>query len=176
MIENQGLVGELSQVEKGQVLTLDNVFTQSIKNSTSDYTLDAAISGTSKTGSTPEDNYNCWGAAISGSQGQDIKVGVGIPTANEFDNDLSAGYNPVDKSSSTFGNTVLRFADDKNVAQHGAVDYGRSRDGTQYVYTKNGWQQKPEVMKLSDLQNKIPSYGTVKGINPANSGYYKPKQ
>ncbi len=31
-------------------------------------------------------------------------------------------------------------------------------------------------MKLSDLQKKIPSYGTVQGINPGNSGYYKPKQ
>jgi hypothetical protein len=30
-------------------------------------------------------------------------------------------------------------------------------------------------MKLEDLQSKIPSYGTVKGINPSNSGYYNPK-
>jgi len=30
-------------------------------------------------------------------------------------------------------------------------------------------------MKLSNLQAKIPDYGTVQGINPANSGYYKPQ-
>ncbi|AEV99919.1 hypothetical protein Niako_3619 [Niastella koreensis GR20-10] len=31
---------------------------------------------------------------------------------------------------------------------------------------------KPEVMKLSTLQSKIPTYGTVQGIKPGESGYY----
>jgi hypothetical protein len=49
-----------------------------IKNSTSDATLDNVLAGASKTGATPEDNYNCWGAAIAGSQGNTIENGVGI--------------------------------------------------------------------------------------------------
>ncbi len=69
----------------------------------------------------------------------------------------------------------MRFADGGNDAQHGAVFYGKSSDGTPYVYTKNGWKFKPEVMKLSTLQTKIPSYGTVQGIKSSDSGYYQPK-
>ena len=80
----------------------------------------------------------------------------------------------MDKESATFGNTVLRFSNENNVAEHGAVFYGKSNDGTIFVYTKDGWNAKPEVMKLSDLQTKIPSYGTVKGVNSSDSGYYNP--
>jgi hypothetical protein len=159
----------------GDKVTLDNVYTQSIANSTSDLTLDAGRSGTSTTGATPEDYYNCWGSAIAGSQGQEIKVGVGIPSGDIFDNKLENQYTPTNASDAKFGTTVLRFANRSNEVQHGAVFYGRSQDGTVYVYTKNGWYYKPEVMKLSDLQSKIPSYGTIQGINPANSGYYNSK-
>jgi hypothetical protein len=161
----------------GDMVTLDNVYTQSIANSTSEYTLDAALSGEkTRSDKKPEDNYNCWGSAIAGSQGQDIKVGVGIPTGDIFDNKLGNQYTPTTAADAKFGSTVLRFANGSNDVQHGAVFYGRSQDGTIYVYTKNGWELKPEVMKLSDLMKKIPSYGTVQGINPANSGYYNPKK
>lgn len=30
-------------------------------------------------------------------------------------------------------------------------------------------------MKLSNLQLKIPEYGTIQGINASHSGYYNPK-
>jgi hypothetical protein len=163
-------------LEIGDVLSLDNVFTQSIDNSTSDLTLETARSGTSTTGATPEDNYNCWGSAIAGSQGQGIKVGVGIPTGDIFDNKLENQYTPTTASDAQFGTTVLRFANKSNKVQHGAVFYGSSQDGTVYVYTKNGWYLKPTVMKLSDLQSKIPTYGTIQGINSSNSGYYNPKK
>ncbi|ELR68626.1 hypothetical protein C900_00204 [Fulvivirga imtechensis AK7] len=164
-----------STLKVGDKVELDNLFTRSIENSTSDLTLDKAINGTSKTGATSEDNYNCWGAACAGSQGKEIKVGVGIPDPDTFDNNLKKDYTPTTENKSQFGKTVLRFADSDNQTQHGAVYYGKSQDGTTYVYTKNGWYLKPEVMKLSDLQNKIPSYGTVKGISPDQSGYYNPK-
>ena len=164
-----------SNLKEGSKVKLDNEYTESIIKSKSDLTLDAAIAGTSKTGATPEDNYNCWGSAIAGSQGKDIKVGVGIPEGKTFDSDLKKDYTPTTPDNAQFGKTVLRFADGNNNVQHGAVFYGKSNDGTTYVYTKNGWFLKPEVMKLSTLQSKIPSYGTVKGINPSNSGYYKPK-
>ncbi|WP_343657770.1 hypothetical protein [Chryseobacterium sp.] len=154
---------------------LDNVYTKSIENSKSDLTLDVALAGTSKTGPTPEDNYNCWGSACAGSQGKDIKVGVGIPDSATFDQNLKNDYTSTTQKDAKFGTTVLRFTNVKNETQHGAVFYGKSQNGTAYVYTKNGWQLKPEVMKLSDLQTKIPSYGNVKGINSNQSGYYEHK-
>ena len=79
-------------------------------------------------------------------------------------------------SDAKFGKTVLRFADSKNDAQHGAVYYGTSNDGTVYVYTKNGWELKPTVMKLSDLMTGFSEYGSVQGIKIGESGYYDYKQ
>ena len=155
----------------GDKVKLDNVYTESIENSTSDYTFDNATAGTSTTGPTPEDYYNCWGSAIAGSQNQKIEVGVGIPSGTIFDTKLSSDYNSTTESNAKFGKTVLRFADASGV-QHGAVYYGKNKSGEIYVYTKNGWFLKPEVMKLSDLMLKIPSYGTVQGINTGESGYY----
>ena len=61
-----------------------------------------------------------------------------------------------------------------NEAQHGAVYYGKSKNGTVYVYTKNGWHAKPEVMPLSTLQEKIPNYGSIQGYRVGHSGYYNP--
>ena len=159
----------------GNKVTLNNVYTESIKNSTSDLTTDAAQGrAVSTTGATPEDWYNCWGSAIAGSQGQKIEVGVGIGDGKVFDNKLSSDYTP-NETNAEFGKTVIRFANEDNKVQHGAVFYGKSKDGTMYVYTKNGWYYKPEIMKLSDLQLKIPSYGTIQGINKGNSGFYNHK-
>jgi hypothetical protein len=120
--------------------------------------------------------YNCWGSAIAGSMGRKIQVGVGIGDRSLFDGILSKKYESTTLAGAKFGKTVLRFADFHNVVQHGAVYYGRSQDGTIYVYTKNGWELKPEVMKLNDLYDKIPSYGRVRGLVPSHSGYYNPKQ
>jgi len=170
-VDDKGILN----LEVGDKVTLDNVYTESMQNSTSDLTLDAAISGTSKTGATPEDNYNCWGSAIAGTQGKEIKVGVGIDQGNTFDKDLKSDYTSITSENAEFGKTVVRFSNDNNEVQHGAVFYGKSQDGTTYVYTKNGWQLKPEVMKLSNLQIKIPSYGKVQGIEKNESGYYNPK-
>lgn len=53
---------------------------------------------------------------------------------------------------------------------HAAVFYGRGQDGAVYVYTKNGLNFPPQIMNLDDLQ-KIPGYGTPRGLNNT-SGYY----
>jgi hypothetical protein len=161
----------------GDKVELDNVYTESIDNSTSDLTTDAALGiggATSTTGATREDYYNCWGSACAGSQGNPIEVGVGIRLGSTFDANLTSDYTPTTSANAKFGKTVLRFADASGV-QHGTVFYGKSKDGTIYVYTKNGWYIKPQIMKLSELQSKIPSYGTVQGINTGESGYYEPK-
>jgi RHS repeat-associated protein len=158
----------------GDQLTMNNVFTESINNSTSDYTLDNAEAGTSKTGPTPEDYYNCWGSACAGSQGKKIEVGVGIPDPATFDANLNKDYTPTTEANAQFGKTVLHFSNASGT-QHGAVYYGKNKAGEIYVYTKNGWYLKPEVMKLSELLKRIPDYGTVQGVNPGETGYYQPK-
>lgn len=101
---------------------------------------------------------------------------MGIKKPEVFDSALTENYSSVSSSDAKFGKTVLRFADSKNEAQHGAVYYGTSKDGTVYVYTKNGWKLKPTVMKLTDLIQGIPCYGTVQGISKDETGYYNPKK
>jgi hypothetical protein len=89
-----------------------------------------------------------------------------------FDLYLKSFYDPIDAAKAVFGKTAIRFADSSNDVQHAAVFYGRSHDGTLYIYTKNGWQIKPEIMKLSDLIHKLPKYGDVKGMSKGTSGFY----
>jgi RHS repeat-associated protein len=159
----------------GDKITMDNVYTKSISNSSSTCTTEGYLAGTitkKDNPPVPEDYYNCWGSAIAGSQGKDIKMGVGIKKAELFDSELSENYSSVSSSDAKFGKTVLRFADSKNEAQHGAVYYGTSKDGTVYVYTKNGWELKPTVMKLTDLINGFPVYGNIKGMKTGECGYY----
>jgi hypothetical protein len=119
------------------------------------------------------DKYNCWGSAITGSQGKEIKAGVGIGQGATFDNSLSTSYKDAN-SSYKFGETIVRFANDGGVT-HGAVYYGTSKNGDIYVYTKNGWLAYPKFMKLDDLMKSIPSYGSPTGIRSTESGFYNKK-
>jgi len=168
----------------GDKVELDNVFTESIDNSTGGFSTDVMMgltpppagSGPGVTSGTSADDYNCWGSACAGSQGKKIDNTVGIASPTTFDSNLTTDYTSTTSSSASFGKTVLRFADGANNTQHGAVFYGKSKNGTTYVYSKNGWHAKPEVMKLSDLKTKIPSYGTVQGLTTGTSGYYNPNK
>ncbi|QTY28293.1 hypothetical protein IGB25_03390 [Flavobacterium sp. CS20] len=118
-LQDQGYIDNngKSTLKIGDKVELDNVYTRSIENSTSDLTLDKAIAGTSTTGATPEDNYNCWGSACAGSQGKEIKVGVGIPVGSTFDANLKSDYTSTTEPNAQFGKTVLRFADGGNNVQ-----------------------------------------------------------
>ena len=150
----------------------DNVYTRSIANSTSDLTYETDIASTSKTGPTEEDYYNCLGAALAGSQGKEIDNTVGQNNGSKFDKNVSDNYTATCLENAIFGKTIIRFADEQNGVKHAAIYYGTSNDGTVYVYTKNGWYYKPTIMKLNDLLQKFPNYGTIQGIRDGDSGYY----
>ncbi len=174
MLKSQGykINNGILNLKIGDKFKVDNVYTRSIANSTSDLTRETDLAHTSKTGATPEDHYNCWGAAVAGSQGKEINNAVGIPTGGEFDCQVYSSYSATNLENAKFGKTLIRFADGNNNAQHAAIYYGTSNDGTVYVYTKNGWDYKPAIMKLNDLLQKFPNYGTIQGINSGDSGYY----
>ena len=174
-------------VPKGSVLKLDNAFTR-----------DLAKHGDIPTQDYRDENsplyYNCWGSAITGTQNRIItagKNGCGIDFPVEFDNDLLTDYENVDFSKSILGKTIIRFEDthpyensnfnniceigyvsrtpgEVGSASHGAVYYGTSRNGTVYVYSKNGWGAPPVICPLKEL---VKIYGSVKGIG-GQSGYY----
>ena len=188
LIADQGLftdfnTGQGTDLIEGQVLTLDNVFTRSLAN------FGSLPSGNSSL------NWNCWGSCISGVAGIELGNGVGIDTPNIFDNYLNSNFTSISPSNAKFGETIIRFSTSTPYASptydpyvaaglvsrnpnnvggslHGAVYYGTSQDGTVYVYSKNGWNRPPIIMKIDQLRTD-PSlnYGSPRGLG-GSSGFY----
>lgn len=141
----------------------------------------------------PDLYYNCFGSAVYGTQGQEINSERGMDCPMEFDNILMNDYQSITPDEAKFGTTIIRFANEgayggvvssdcmldaspntMGTATHGAVFYGKSNDGTIYVYTKNGWYDSPRIMKLKHLNYNGSLYGRVQGIG-YDSGYYNKK-
>ena len=130
--------------KEGNVILLDNNMTRSIAKSEG---------VTSDTGSTrgwdnKNDCYECDQAS------QMAVAGVEITPAN------AANYNQFSESTQGF-NEVKNFNDTKfgdgigligtGMNQHVVANYGKSADGTQYVYSKDGLFFKPQVKPLSEV-------------------------
>ena len=179
MLHEQGLSSS-DEIVEGSKLTLDNVYTRSIqaakdgviRSMTSqqlqkDY---MSLNGNQRSNwikkwmGKKDDIYNCWGSAITGSQGNEIIGGCGISTASEYSQCLQDGYFSVSESDVIFGQTVISFSN-SGIVTHGAVYYGTDNTGVVYVYTKNGWIYPPTISKVSDLPSQ---YGTI-------SDYHNPK-
>ena len=178
MLSEQGLPSN-GEVAEGSKLTMDNVFTRSIqaanegeiacltneqfKEQTMGMDNDQYEQWLNNWFSDVSDKYNCWGSAITGSQGNEIVGGCGIGEAKDFVKSLREGFSPVGQNDAVFGKTVISFSRGGAI-QHGAVYYGTDNNGVVYVYTKNGWFAPPTVAPLSDVKS---TYGRV-------SGYHNP--
>jgi RHS repeat-associated protein len=127
-------------------------------------------------------NYNCWGACIALNEGKKLQgngagTGIGIIDPNEFDAKLKTDYTPGSINDATVGSTVLRFADRNNNSTHGAIYMGTDRNGNHYVFSKNGWVVRPEIHKVNYFLHAVGvDYGTIRGINPGESGSYNFKR
>ena len=181
MLSEQGLPSN-GEVAEGSKLTMDNVFTRSIQAAKegkiaclTDEQFDEQTMGMNNDQfkqwwnnwcSDVSDKYNCWGSAITGSQGNEIVGGCGIDTPEEYSQRLSDGYSPVNPSDAVFGKTVISFSRGGTI-QHGAVYYGTDNNGVVYVYTKNGWFAPPTVSPLSTVKSEYKS---------RVSGYHNPNE
>ena len=146
---------ENGNVKAGETLTMDNVFSQSIKASYSTLTIDDPFGNPDR-----GDDYSCFTSCARGTAGEDIREPG--PSYNEikFDGLLRNDATPTDENNLISGKTIIRFADSRNRPRHGAVFYGKSSDGTIYVYSKNGPFIKPEIVKLNSLK----PYGKIQGL------------
>jgi RHS repeat-associated protein len=116
-LQNEGYTtdkNDILNLDVGDVLNIDNVYTESIDNSSSQFTTDVMMGLSTISGSGPgidrgalEDNYNCWGSVIAGTQDNEIKNGVGINDPKTFDNDLKSDYKPVNQDNAVFDKTVV---------------------------------------------------------------------
>ena len=166
-LQSQGFIGEdgLMKMKIGEdVLCLDNPFTQSIASFPEFDLPDYCRSGPAY--------YNCWTSAIAGTSGKSIDQATRITNADQFDEALESSYDAISSAEAVFGKTVIRMADDNNIAQHGMVFYGIDSKGVVYVYSKNGWFRQPCVIPLKWITSQFLSYGTIKGYNSTHSGYY----
>lgn len=183
MLKSQGykINNGILNLKIGDKVKLDNVFTRSIASPSN----------------TENDSYNCWGSAYAGVQDKTLNREIGIPYPAEFDNILTEQFESVPLSEAQFGKTIIRFEYENpyqgtkydNLVQkglasrqsgmigstsHAAVYYGKSNDGTIYVFTKNGYNsRKPMVVPLKSLLGPE-GYGKVTGIG-GESGYYNLK-
>jgi RHS repeat-associated protein len=136
------------------------------------------------------DSYNCYYSVQKSVTGEGIsnwrneitniggdKAGPDI-SLSEFKSFLINNTNPAKGNSSLFGQSILTFGD-----QHAAIFFGKSRDGSVYVFTKNGAKLAPTIMPLADLVNGqtdhpySTNYGSVRpptGIT--GNGYYNVKR
>ena len=94
---------------------------------------------TPKSGENRDKNYNCHTAALSGTKGEEFH-NKGNTNDAQRDADLGKNYKNVPAYEATFGETVITFGD-----EHSAVFFGRSNNGTTYVFSKNGTANAPTI-------------------------------
>ncbi len=171
-------------IKEGDRINVCNSFEKSIENSPGNYDDEHWLLEQQEDYNGPalyldvpvEDNYNCWGSSITGTQEGEINNSCGITMGESFDQFLSVDYKPVSEKNAEFGKTIIRMEKDGEVT-HGMVFYGKNRAGEIYVYTKNGWDIKPQIMKLKDvIKNHGDTYGDIKGKNIFQSGFYTIKK
>lgn len=128
-----------------------------------------------------ETNYNCWTCALAVTQGETPGFST-FTSESQFVNDIQTNYVNVsgNPSSFKFGQTAISFGYKEDFGfgatkiVHGAVYLGTSKDGTQYVWTKDGKWYPPRVATLKETVSK---YEPVMGVNgEKGQGYYNPRK
>ncbi len=160
MIANQNLettpgeAGGVATVKEGQTLQVDNNMTRSIKNSDG-ITTDQELAGDTSKSYDDNDKYNCHGSCKAAVTGQEINNKTANATAPSLADpifqsnsaqEFKDATTEVSPDQAVFGKTIITVG-----TSHSAVYYGKSKDGTPYVYSKNGHRVKPEVAKLSKV-------------------------
>lgn len=144
-------------VKAGQTLKMDNVFSQSIKSSYGDFSMDNPFGRID-----PKDNYSCFTSCDRGTAGETIRNPEGNGTNHiEFDGILRNESTPTDINNLVPRSSIARFVYRNGSARHGAVYYGKSNDGTKYFYTKDGVDAAPRITTLNSI---ISNYGKPKGL------------
>ena len=130
------------------------------------------------------ENYNCWGAALAvtscsklqGNGPNDITgISFWYNRLENFDNSLSSSFLQGSPETASVGKTVLRFGKNDNDNPHGAVYLGRDRNGTEYVFTKNGWVIRPQITTTERMLHENNYGGNCDRSGREGQGYYNRK-
>lgn len=189
MLEAQGLTVKDGEIFKADAVTkdlksfvggtvkLDNVYTTALQWAKDHPEYFVSIEDYEKGVRTKHENqreqYNCHGSTLRGTQGKPIVIGTGNSFQQIVDSDLTTKYENVKADDAVFGITAIRFS-----GNHTCVYYGRDKEGNIYVFTKNGWNEAPKIMKLDDLKELSRTtpgapYGKPAGVEKKHTPYYK---
>ncbi|MCO6173624.1 hypothetical protein NHF50_01055 [Flavobacterium sp. NRK F10] len=113
------------------------------------------------------DSYNCTDGATCGVLGVEITpqnadlYGKGdILSFDSFLNNRNQ-FDKVSQNDAVFGKTIYQFGYD-----HAAVYYGTSKDGTVYVFSKNGEYVKPQITTLKSVESLYGNHTGIYNYNP----------
>jgi RHS repeat-associated protein len=95
-------------------------------------------------------------------QEADAMISAQGETTSVQENDLRSG-------------DIVRWADAGNNPKHFATFIFRNDDGVPVVFSKSGKGGPYETATTNEIGAKYPVYGTIRGINSGQSGYYHPR-
>lgn len=110
---------------------------------------------------------DCSRTACQIGLGQFLGLQVGT---NILDPLLDTDARAVSASNALVGD-IIRYAKADNVATHFANFIFRNDDGTPVAFSKSGTTGPYEIRTAAQLQ--YPNYGTIRGRNSGDSGYYR---
>ncbi len=168
--QGQAATGD-DEIVVGQTVKVDNNMTRSVKKSDGITVTEAIDKNSSKGANKACDNYICDQASMLAVDGKEITP----ETANEnygsdpfFNTD---NYKKVDSFDGVpFGEGIAVIA-----GQHVVVNYGKSNDGTQYVYSKDGRAYKPEVKSMNTVLSQMKTTGMINSTKNVQINYYVKK-
>ena len=118
-------------------------------------------------------NYNCFESATAIASGETPDFS-NVMSTGEFNSTTSSEFSNVTGNASNykFGETVVSFSEmqinlfepNKDLTQHAATYLGKSQNGTEYTWSKNGRFATPQIQTTNELKKE---YGDkVKYYNP----------
>lgn len=163
--QNGKNISENRQFKEGEKVNLNNNMSRAIKNSEGVSPLEK-LNGSTKSIEPKTDNYICDQCAQMAVNGEEITP-ANAEKYNQFTSQ-TAGFSEVSNFDNVpFGQGIAIIG-----GQHVVTNYGQSKDGTQYVFSKDGRFYKPQVYSL---QQSIDLFNQNQGTKFTTSDvkYYK---
>jgi hypothetical protein len=151
MISSQGAKTDTNgNVAEGQKLTVNNNMTRAIKNSTG-----PSITQQNDTEHKrpdiymPHDSYNCWQEAQAIVNGEEPSYDI-ASKYDQFDSNTE-GYSEVSNFDNVDYGQGIAIIGGGSKMVHMVINAGQSKDGTQFVWSKDGQTAKPQIYALPFL-------------------------
>ncbi|OJX53526.1 MAG: hypothetical protein BGO88_00900 [Flavobacterium sp. 38-13] len=152
-------VPENYQFTEGKTVELNNNVTRAIKRSTGGSVEEINAGKASQ--DVKNDNYICDECAQMATNGEEINP-ANAEKYKQFPNPMAVDSTPGFSQVDNFDNVGFNQGIASIGGQHTVSFYGKSKDGTVYVLTKDGRQAKPQILPLKEV---ISGFNSDQGTN-----------